>query len=157
MADRLADIPPDGQLGRHPAWRLRTALTAIRSREQGRAVARPRMPVPKGALILEHVHNPVHAGMVMAALDAIYSTTWFGRYFAMEEGCGEDQAERIGAGVSMMLIAHYERTLRDLGVPAFQDPDVAWLQPECAWWMPGRGLREDLALPEPEAAQRQSR
>jgi hypothetical protein len=129
------------------------AWLAARGEAESTRSARPpspppaRPPAPPHALILEHVTDPVHAGMVLAALQAIYSSTWFGKFIAEQEGVDHGRAERIGTGVALMLITLFERDFRRAGIEAFRDEDVAWIQPEQCWWTPDRGLRADLVIP----------
>ena len=142
IAAKLRDVPPDGQLRGHPAWRLQTALLALRGDTK-----RPEpVPPPAGAAVLAQVRDPVHVGMVTAALSAIYALPWYAYFVARELDCDEETAAGMAA-VAVLLAIHFEREFRALGIQAFKSGDVVWLEEGCFWWTPVRGLHPALKLP----------
>ena len=45
------------------------------------------------------------------------------------------------------LKAHFERLFREMAIAAFEGSDPTWVELGSIWWLPSRGLREDLELP----------
>src|SRR5687767_7098672 len=92
------------------------AMAWLADRATGRRPPQPAgPPAPACAQILAEVPPP-YAPLLIGALEAIYAVSWFARYVALLEGCSEEQAEQVGGGTSLMLIAHFERLFRDLGL-----------------------------------------
>lgn len=123
------------------------AWLADRAARKSAAGSASSSEIPEGLQILKDVPNLMHRALIVTALEAIYSVTWYARFIAVEHGVDPDRAEKISAGTAAMLVEHFERAFRAAGIEAFRVQDPAWLQPEQAWWLPGRGLRQDLAIP----------
>lgn len=143
VAAKLRDVPPDGQLRGHPAWRLQTALLALR----GDAKRPEPAPPPAGAAVLARIPSTTHAALVCGALEACYAVPWFARAAAIQCGVEPEQAGQAALLAMTGLKAHFERLFREMAIAAFEGSDPTWVELGSIWWLPSRGLREDLELP----------
>lgn len=144
VASRMRTVPPDGQLRGHAAWHLTTALKAI----HGEKKIKPEpVPPPPGAGVLAGISNTTHAALVCGALEAVYATPWFVRAAAIQCGVEPEQAGQAALLAMTGLKAHFERLFREMAIAAFEGSDPPWVELGSIWWLPSRGLREDLELP----------
>jgi hypothetical protein len=114
VGKRLARVPPDGRLNGSPAWRLTTALEAVRPdprpaprRAHGSPPApEPPPPPPPGGEMLAGADGPADLGFGIAALLIVYELPRLAAVCAVEAGVPIGRAFEL-SGLMAAVVAHF--------------------------------------------------
>jgi hypothetical protein len=110
LGKMLSTVPPDGRLGKHPAWYLTTVLSAIDRYENpvpSRGPVRP-PEIPAAFNAMLKVDESVHGGMIFAALHMTYQVPAVAAVMAVMSGAPVRVAWMLRKS---MILGMMEKTL----------------------------------------------
>src|SRR5688572_21620195 len=112
VALRLRSVPPDGQLHGKPAWRLTTALDALRPQKGGRD--RPDLSDCPGYMRpITAVEHPVHRGAVLMHCWSVTYAPVFAAWAVVEAGGSMDLAFEAARNLPLMLVVETAKVARE--------------------------------------------
>ncbi len=158
LAKALATVPEDGLLQGHKAWRLTTALAALRAYDgpNRRDPAGPAPPVPPGLEVLERCDNPFDKGALFAATTLAYGVGALAAVMAVHSGAPLKVAFALRDMMTVAFISDVTELFREHSIGPYateRDPNI-WRQDHFAevdWQHMAECAGEPVDLPAWEA------
>lgn len=122
VATKLRDVQPDGQIRGKPAWRLTTALDALRPRREGSA--EPDLSaVPDYLRPIVALKDPAHRAAALMHVWTVHHAPALAMWAVVEAGGSMALAFETARNLPLMLIIETAKTAREWGFEPWRSQD----------------------------------